>query len=318
MIEKDRSGTYCILFKNNKGLEITDITEIFSEFGTISSIKTGGDKTGYHFIRYKHLNEAVGAVEGLKNHPLIRLAYHSPKNQNGTNGAIPKKKINFKGKFSQNSTKKSQDDQNQTFDKSEDSMWDSVRLKSEETNLNKSMDSDQVSISSRVSMRNHNVGFNKNHSRGGSRSNRSNDTQHNVENNISEYHQGNSKKFNTNSPKLSESDGHFHSDLNINHLQEQNTVLAEEVVVANLHSNVTAAYILHVFEKYEPIAVTKIKTVPKSKYRFCHVYFKTREIAMKAEDEYDETALFGQKLIVLRPNRLIDEATNCGLTYNFN
>ncbi|OXU31438.1 hypothetical protein TSAR_004716 [Trichomalopsis sarcophagae] len=79
---------------------------------------------------------------------------------------------------------------------------------------------------------------------------------------------------------------------------------AFEVIVANLHYSVGAAYVLHLLEKYEPLAVSYVKTVPYKNIRYCSVYFKTAVQAMKAERRLDCLDLNGNRLMVLRPSRL--------------
>lgn len=76
---------------------------------------------------------------------------------------------------------------------------------------------------------------------------------------------------------------------------------AFEVIVANLHYSVNAAYVLHLLEKYEPLAVSYVKTVPYKNIRYCHVYFKSAVQAMKAEGRLDHLDLNGNRLIALRP-----------------
>lgn len=289
-------------------MEIDEIQEIFSQFGQIFSLKTGGDKTGYHFIRYKFLNEAITAVEELKNHPVIKLAFHSPKNRNNENGTIAKEKKNYKGKFTYNNKSKNKED-NQTHNKSADSfsIWDSVR-EGQEINSNQSLDCDQLSLHSEVSSRSKQT-----HS--GRQNSRAESINSDYKNFYTRPNHGNYKS------KQTKKVTHRSQDYDIPGLIKSNTqvmpdnrikrtvIPAEEVIIANLHSDISAAYVLHLFDKYEPIGVTKIKTVEDSNIRFCRVYFKTREIAMEVENEYDETAVFGQKLVVLRPCRLVDEGS---------
>lgn len=74
---------------------------------------------------------------------------------------------------------------------------------------------------------------------------------------------------------------------------------ASEVIVANLNHSVNAAYILHLVEKYEPLAVSYVQTVPYKNMRYCHVYFKTAFHAMKAERKLDRFDLNGNRLIAL-------------------
>lgn len=81
----------------------------------------------------------------------------------------------------------------------------------------------------------------------------------------------------------------------------------QEIIVANIHMNYGIHYILHLFEKHQPISATLVKTIPESDIRYCQVYFKTVQDAVAIEEEFDNFNLYGKNLIVLRKSRLIDE-----------
>ena len=85
------------------------------------------------------------------------------------------------------------------------------------------------------------------------------------------------------------------------------TILAEEVIVANIHENFSELYILYLLEKFEPISITKIKVIPKKHIRYCSVYFKSIEDAIAVEKLFDNFDLSGKRLIVRTPQLLVSE-----------
>lgn len=82
----------------------------------------------------------------------------------------------------------------------------------------------------------------------------------------------------------------------------------QEIIVANINTSYSVHYILHLFEKHNPISATFVKMIPKTDIRYCHVYFKSMLDAVTVEEEFDNFDLSGKNLIVLRKSRLIDEA----------
>lgn len=80
----------------------------------------------------------------------------------------------------------------------------------------------------------------------------------------------------------------------------------QEVIVANIHKDYGVHYILHLFEKYDPIAATLVKTISETDIRYCNVYFKTAHDALSIEEEFDNFVLSERNLIVLRKSRLTD------------
>ncbi|CAL7947913.1 unnamed protein product [Xylocopa violacea] len=84
------------------------------------------------------------------------------------------------------------------------------------------------------------------------------------------------------------------------------SVQAQQVIVANIHPSLSIHYILHLFEKYNPIAVSLMMTIPKSGIRYCHVYYKTYEEAYATMKEFDRYYLQGKSLIVLTSLKLME------------
>ncbi|XP_020278026.1 uncharacterized protein LOC109851890 [Pseudomyrmex gracilis] len=83
----------------------------------------------------------------------------------------------------------------------------------------------------------------------------------------------------------------------------------QEVIVANIHENYGTPYILHLLEKYGPVAATFVKTTSKE-IRYCIVYLKSVQDAVATEEELDNFCLSGKNLIVLRHSRLTREIMN--------
>lgn len=84
-------------------------------------------------------------------------------------------------------------------------------------------------------------------------------------------------------------------------------VLAEEVIVANIHEKFSVLYILYLFEKFEPISITEIKTISQNGVRYCSVYFKSQKDAIAVEKHFDNFELSENKLIVRTSQLLINE-----------
>lgn len=81
------------------------------------------------------------------------------------------------------------------------------------------------------------------------------------------------------------------------------TIDTVDVIVANLHKEISIHYMLHLFNKYDPIAASLMKSTPQMSIRYCHVYFKTQEQAKQVEKEFDRFVLLDKSLIVLRSHK---------------
>ncbi|XP_032670661.1 uncharacterized protein LOC116843885 [Odontomachus brunneus] len=95
-----------------------------------------------------------------------------------------------------------------------------------------------------------------------------------------------------------------HSLNSVNNTSHKYVVILQEVIVANIHVNYGVHYILHLFEKRNPISATLVKTIFKTDIRYCSVYFMNAEDALAIEKEFDDFALSGKNLIVLRKSQL--------------
>ena len=79
-LEKD--GTYCLGFPNRYALSEKEIEEIFSEYGSVISVRASGDERGFRFVRFRTLEEAEKAINDLKGNKKIRILPKKPKAHN--------------------------------------------------------------------------------------------------------------------------------------------------------------------------------------------------------------------------------------------
>lgn len=83
--------------------------------------------------------------------------------------------------------------------------------------------------------------------------------------------------------------------------------LAEDVIVANLPKETTQLNIHALCSKYEPIAVSLVKTIDSTGIRYAHVYFKSPQYASRFETEFYKLQTHHRDLIVLRSCSLLKE-----------
>lgn len=74
---------------------------------------------------------------------------------------------------------------------------------------------------------------------------------------------------------------------------------AAEIVVGNVPSSLKPAYFLHLFDKFEPIAISHMNHVEDTEIRYCYIYFKSEKDASKAISEFNSFNLNEKKLLVL-------------------
>ncbi|XP_016844747.1 uncharacterized protein LOC107982053 [Nasonia vitripennis] len=80
---------------------------------------------------------------------------------------------------------------------------------------------------------------------------------------------------------------------------------AAEIIVGNIPPSFAGAYLLHLFEKYVPIAMTHVMVVEKTGMRYCHVYFRSQKDVEDVERDFNNYFLEDRCLIVVRPNTLM-------------
>lgn len=84
----------------------------------------------------------------------------------------------------------------------------------------------------------------------------------------------------------------------------QATIEAQPIVVANIHTDYGVHYILHLFQKHDPICVSPMKIILKQGLRYCVVYVQSPLQARDIEKKFDNYSLCGKELIVLRAQKL--------------
>ncbi|XP_076627946.1 uncharacterized protein LOC143345072 [Colletes latitarsis] len=269
-------GSYVVHFPNAQGTSLDELNKIFSAFGKVLSV----DDRGLCFVRYQHLMDAKTCIESLQNHPFIKILPHKSKQKQNLNTKTRKtNNQNYSGNESCNSQSKDTKTL-KSFKKNVDDQKysESVCSESSCTNSLKSIDND--SRSSRASSLKYFV--NK-------------DTKKNK-----------SSCDKSEIPSLISNDQIFMSDNGYSTLNGI-AVPAQEVIVANVHPKFGIHYILHLFEKYNPISASFMTIIPKTKIRYCHVYFQTPEEALAVEKEFDMQVLHGNNLIVLRSQKLMQD-----------
>ena len=86
-------------------------------------------------------------------------------------------------------------------------------------------------------------------------------------------------------------------------------ISAQEVIIANVHNNCSALYILYLLEQFDPISITEIKSISKNNIRYCSVYFKSEKDALAVQKKFDNLDISGNKLIVCTPQMLENETS---------
>lgn len=85
---------------------------------------------------------------------------------------------------------------------------------------------------------------------------------------------------------------------------------AQEVVVADIPDEFGTLDILYFFKQFQPILISEIKKTASlsSSVRYCHVYFSNIQEAENAEIYFDGMEIGKQKIIVLQPESLAQQA----------
>ena len=335
LIDKDPKGTYCILFQNKHELHLDEIKNLFSQFGKIEKINTARGKRGYCFIRYNTYDEAEKALIGLKDHP--KIAFAPVKNRYQENSE--RKDFSIATKLGGSGSKQRRTSHGHnvsekalTKNTREETPWGdksshftgqetkspkknnektplgnkSALLKDLEIKLQKNWDEetpwgDKLPLVKSPAKRPHKIHTNF-HRNTESLSTKGSEKRH-------QFLPLNSNQ--TSAEKTSEEEmPDLISTAGNSELKNKNKkkiLEAQEIIVGNIHVEYGAGYILHLMDKFEPIAISNISTTPKHGRRYCHVYFKTVKNAVEVENKFDKLSLSGQKLVVLRPEHLMKE-----------
>ncbi|XP_076233170.1 uncharacterized protein LOC143178412 [Calliopsis andreniformis] len=315
--DKKADGAYVLHFPNSKGLSKDELTNIFSAFGKVLSVDDRGQAFGLCFIKYQHLDDCKRCLDGLQNHEFIKILPHKNKMQPNV---AQKKKIQkeYEGMNDRNSPilhsdnqfyKKNMNDmKNKRYSYNKrDNQSDSSESKSffakDANNFNNDiMENENGSDISSISSKNMNHFLKlKMLQRVASSTSVSSGT---VEEHITKIKEKTDQNDFSSLACMSEK---FVRNRKPSPLISK-IVPAHEVIVANIHSSLGIHYILHLFEKHNPICASFIMTIPKTKIRYCHVYFETSAATIAIENEFDMYLLCNSNLIVLRPQRLMEEA----------
>ncbi|KAL0105147.1 hypothetical protein PUN28_016653 [Cardiocondyla obscurior] len=324
-IHKD--NTYCVHFFNKKNLSTLEINEIFSSFGIVLSVRSRPEKNNFVLIRYKTHEEITRCIKGLQNHDFITLLPEKTKviadvktdernssqlqteSAENTERLLEQKKKSIYNENVPNLNKF--ENANYISDVSHDSKQGYGFDKREYTSMNLPMSKEKY-LKQRNSIN-------------------SNDCDEVTRKNQTELSSSTKTKINTIANRNAQgiencdvpeliSDEEFQS--NDSDLMSENSssyitkcassnvaliIPMQEIIVANIPTVCGVHYILHLFEKYDPISATIVKTISESNIRYCQVYFKTVRDAKTVEEEFDNFDLFGHNLIVLRSSELIDQ-----------
>lgn len=302
--DRRRDGSYVIHFPNNKGLTMKEVNTIFSSFGKVLSADDRGQPNGLCFVKLETAEDAKQCIEAFKNHKFIKILPH-----------ITKKFVNVKRKpcnenkkvFKQNSIVNNSDNNiinsndlcakkiQEKCNQSDSNISESISVKD---NFNDDIKTEENKKSTSISSLRHFLKLKNLRRTASSTSISSEVTNENLNREI----------FNEiEIPSLVSIDKKYKSH-NIKVPLSSKVIQAQEVIVANIHPNISIHYILHLFEKYNPISVSLMMTTPNTRILYCHVYFKTYEEAHSTMKEFDKYSLYGKYLIVLTSQKLIEEA----------
>lgn len=317
-------GTYSIHFLNKKQLSKEEINKIFSSFGNVI---WNGDINGFTFIKYRTLQEVSYCLESLQKNKNIRILPQKNKInkstvQSNSNELLPR----TNNLFQETSVDKQRHSyithNNKTFICEEKSAYGessnnvdnfsyaSVKAKYDYSSHVNAIESPKLN-SIEVDKRNSQCSKEQKDNKVFSFNRVTRQQQAKLHRPLMSYSVQDKNIFNDNkiSSLIPEQEiKPKESDIKIDHLSltcAKNTsyetiITMQEVIVANIHMNYGVHYILHLFEKHSPISATLIKTIHKTDIRYCFVYFINTKDASAIEKEFDNFALSGRNLIVLR------------------
>lgn len=327
LIDGGKDGSYCILFANHHGLEKEEVESIFLQFGRLINVKFhNGNKNDICFVRYESMEDAVRAVEGLKDDPKIRLLEHKKKKQrneyhseraqgNGygqqnCNGIKYRQNIqendqsafNRNGNFKEDIHHGNSNDNLPRGPKYMNENQKQIDFPSEANSTNgnqKHPDLTQRLMSAKLYQKPNNLPHDPKAPNQG-----------NLENNdkIPDLVDCNEKRMTTiknqsiDVPELVTASGKTLGMIS----PKKQIIIAQEVIVANIPIEYGSPYMLHLFDRYEPLAISHIMVEPRTSKRYCHVYFKSSEESQQVEKSFDKKLLLDQSLVVLRSNQLLE------------
>lgn len=309
--DRRADGSYVIHFPNKNGLSMEKINEMFAEFGDVLSVDDRGKAYGLCYVRYKNLDDTKRCIDGFRNHEFISILPHKNKPKAATKNRMPCN--GSKNLFQPHITRGSLED---VF--TGKNLYDKQSRDNENDKCKKNRHSDFNM--SRLSIKDkYNV------------SNDSTDSEH-----FSETHSPKSylkarqeSRFTSNTSISSEITNETSKGLRdvvdpkkiagivlvdqTHRLYKElastpiRIVTAHEIIVGNIHPSVGIHYILHLFEKHNPLSISDMKATVELGTRYCFVYFTARDEAIATQREFDSYSIHGSKLIVSTFTKLLQE-----------
>ncbi|XP_014210715.1 probable ATP-dependent RNA helicase ddx42 [Copidosoma floridanum] len=305
----ENNKVFDILFQNIKAFELEEIRGFFERFGCFD-VKSAGDETGYRFVKFRSYDDAKRAFEAYKENENFKFLKPRKKKQEQSNpiwedrninvsvgnsgkdgesnnsGQKNRRNSNAKGKqncrhdYGNKSSPKSSND-NDGFE----NHFSAADSESYNSNKSDSKDSSHL-FNSKPKYNSNNLDMN--YLKKKWNSNVNNQTRPNNSRNS----QGNSTDAMTQETNLEEM-----PDLELVKSKDSTRPIldAQEVVVGNIPCNYGSAYILHLFDNFEPLAVSNVVIEPKTNIRYCFVYFKSPEDSTRVESRFDRLDIEGKK-----------------------
>lgn len=305
-IKKEFEDCYSVVFPNFRAFSTAKIEEVFSQFGRVRGVRIFGDERGYCFVRFGTIEESRRAVQGLSQNSDIRICPHryrnTDDNEKKSGMGLNKKRSDTRRTISESETPDNASD----IGNSERSKFKKGRTPSRNRskqsshavspslkNLPTIGNMQKLSIANRISR--HRI-FPDEIKQG-------NDGVPNLVRKMD----GVLTMKDVSRSKISDENVPALVDRNNKSIDEKTVKVlnASEVIVGNIQEQFSEAYILHLFERYEPLAIRRIQQDPSTKFRYCHVYFKKIEDAIDVERLFDGFDLSGKHLIVMRPSELM-------------
>lgn len=318
--DRKSDGSYVIHFLNKKGLNLQEVNKRFSVFGKVLSVDDHGKANALCFIKYGAVEDAIKCIDGFKNDKSIKILPHIHK-INNTNGKRLSR-INNAGKISHSKKKKISNQDSSTYRSEKNNLIsNSLPIKQFKDTEIDCESGTNISLSSNKNFNNDNVGDKD--SVGPPSAKQISSSKH-----ISKFinlqriasnslislgvTNGNVKESEkifdkTEIPALMPIDKKYNIQNGKVIPSSAKIIPAKEVIVANINPSLSIHYILHLFNKFNPIAVSSMMLIPKTGISYCYVYYETYNEAYASMKEFDMYHLHGRKLIVLTIKELMEE-----------
>lgn len=311
-----KDGSYTVHFANNKDFSEEMVTNMFSQYGRVLSVKAGKNLNAVGkslmFIRFETLDDTISCLKAFQVNKLINILPQKDKlqadqkdlNQRHLLEDLPQKMTNEKWL-------------NPTSD---ETLLETERKRTNDANDIKTSgwrhrSNDSADIDCQNFSRNYKTDTIK-YDKPGSLINeitKINGNTHVNKNMFDDERTSRTLNFDTGTMKEEFNASAVSSGLSLEVASFNERILAEEVIVANIPDNFNVHNVCHLFKDYNPIKATCIKEILPTedvKIRYCRIYFRTQEDAIAVERKFDRYPLDKERLIVLRNSSLIKEAMN--------